>query len=298
MQITSIEGNRQLLDGGAMFGNAPRPVWERWIAPDGIGRIPLACRALLVEFDNGKKLLCEAGIGAFFEPKLAERFGVQSPERHLLLENLRAAGHAPESIDYVLLSHLHFDHAGGLLPTHQELASGRRELVFPRARFLVGEEAWQRAWHPHSRDRASFIPELNKLLQESGRLVLLAQDKGSLLSLLPPKDLEGRLELIRTDGHTPGQMHVLATGARGKVFFCGDLIPGRPWVHLPITMGYDRFPEKLIDEKETVYNRAIAENWLLFFTHDPGAAGCRVRRAQSGKFEPTEIHESFQRFTL
>ena len=89
--ITSIEGNRQLLDGGAMFGNAPRPVWEKWIAPDELGRIPLACRCLLLEFD-GIKVLCETGIGAFFDPKLAVRFGVQTPERHLLLENLRAAG--------------------------------------------------------------------------------------------------------------------------------------------------------------------------------------------------------------
>ncbi len=128
-KVTSIEGNRQLLDGGAMFGNAPRPVWEKWIAPDPIGRIPLACRCMLIEF-NDVKVLCETGIGAFFEPKMAERFGVQTPDRHLLLENLVAQGHSPNSIDFVILSHLHFDHAGGLLPTHQQMASGQRELVF------------------------------------------------------------------------------------------------------------------------------------------------------------------------
>src|SRR5687768_3471751 len=78
--ITSIEGNRQLLDGGAMFGNAPRTVWQRWLTPDALGRVPLACRCLLVEVE-GKKVLCEAGIGAFFEPNLAERYGVEEPER-------------------------------------------------------------------------------------------------------------------------------------------------------------------------------------------------------------------------
>ncbi|MEM7646978.1 MAG: MBL fold metallo-hydrolase, partial [Pseudomonadota bacterium] len=111
MKLSSVEGNRQWLDGGSMFGNAPRAVWEKWTEVDSLGRIPLACRCLLIETDN-QKILCEAGIGAFFEPKLAERFGVQNPDRHLLLENLESLGHSPESIDYVILSHLHFDHAG------------------------------------------------------------------------------------------------------------------------------------------------------------------------------------------
>ncbi|MBX3020952.1 MAG: MBL fold metallo-hydrolase [Bdellovibrionales bacterium] len=289
--ITSIEGNRQKLDGGAMFGNAPRAVWERWIAPDEAGRIPLACRCLLIEFD-GKKLLCETGIGAFFEPKMAQRFGVQTPERHLLLENLEAHGHTPESIDYVILSHLHFDHAGGLLPSYSEKSAGHTDLVFPKATFLVGEEAWQRALHPHSRDKASFIPELTDLLARSGRLLRIPKDP-------LPKDLVGRVEFITTAGHTPGQMHTLFTGdGGGKVFFCGDLIPGRPWVHIPITMGYDRFPEQLIDEKTQVYSRAVAEDWILFFTHDPDASGSHVQKSEGGKYEPTQVQTSFERFAL
>ncbi len=273
-----------------MFGNAPRPVWEKWIAPDAVGRIPLACRTLLIEAD-GKKILCEAGIGAFFEPKLAERFGVQSPERHLLLENLKALGIQPEEIDFVILSHLHFDHAGGLLPTFQEMQSGRRELVFTKARFVVGERAWSRALNPHSRDRASFIPELNQLLKDSGRLIVHPKDK-------LPEPLARRFEFIESEGHTPGQMHTLFKGERKKVFFCGDLIPGRPWVHLPITMGYDRFPEKLIDEKASLYQRAVPEHWLLFFTHDPGAAASEVNSSASGKFEPAQVQEKLVRFEL
>jgi glyoxylase-like metal-dependent hydrolase (beta-lactamase superfamily II) len=286
-KVTSIEGNRQLLDGGAMFGNAPRPAWEKWIPPDKIGRIPLACRCLLIEF-NGKKILCETGIGAFFEPKLAERFGVQTPDRHLLLENLARHGHTPESIDHVILSHLHFDHAGGLLPAYKE---GRGHLVFPRAKFIVGEEAWQRALHPHSRDRASFIPELTDLLAKSGRLIRIGVDP-------LPQDLASHAEFVQTQGHTPGQMHTLFTGDRQKVFFCGDLIPGLPWVHLPITMGYDRFPEMLIDEKSNIYERAVPENWWLFYTHDPSASGSHVVKAASGRFEPSEIQKSFEGFAI
>src|SRR5687767_7281319 len=118
MRILSIEGNTQRLDGGAMFGNCPRPVWEKWAPPDDRHRITLACRALLV--DEGKrKVLCEAGIGAFLEPKLRERFGVQE-DRHVLLESLAAKGIAPEDIDVIVLSHLHFDHAGGLLTPWKE----------------------------------------------------------------------------------------------------------------------------------------------------------------------------------
>lgn len=285
-QVTSLEGNRQLLDGGAMFGNAPRPVWEKWIAPDPVGRIPLACRSMLLEFD-GIKVLCEVGIGAFFEPKLAERFGVQSPERHLLLENLQNAGHSPESIDFVILSHLHFDHAGGLLPTYAEMQAGNKTLVFPRARFIVGDEAWTRALHPHSRDRASFIPELTQLLENSGRLIRLPSDP-------LPSELKGRFEFIESSGHTPGQLHTLFKGDREKIFFCGDLIPGRPWVHLPITMGYDRFPEQLIDEKSSIYRRAVPENWILFYTHDPEAAASHVRPNATGKFEPFDVEKSLQ----
>lgn len=289
-QISAIEGNRQLLDGGAMFGNAPRPVWEKWIAPDEIGRIPLACRALLIEAD-GRKILCEAGIGAFFEPKLADRFGVQAPDRHLLLENLAALGVRPDDIDYVILSHLHFDHAGGLLPTFKEMQAGRRELVFPKARFIVGEKAWTRALNPHSRDRASFVPELNELLRSSGRLIIYPKDR------LPPEIAE-RFEFIESEGHTPGQMHTLFKGDKKQVFFCGDLIPGRPWVHLPITMGYDRFPERLIDEKAAIYQRAEKEHWLLFFTHDPGAAASEVKSGASGKFGPVQVQERLQRLEV
>ncbi|MGE0525619.1 MAG: MBL fold metallo-hydrolase [Bdellovibrionales bacterium] len=273
-----------------MFGNAPRPVWEKWIPPDSVGRIPLACRSLLIEFE-GIKLLCEAGIGAFFEPKLADRFGVQSPDRHLLLENLAVLGHSPESIDYVILSHLHFDHAGGLLPTYRERAAGRNELVFPNAKFIVGEEAWQRALHPHPRDRASFVPELNTLLADSGRLICIPRDP------LPP-ELASHVEFVISHGHTPGQMLTLFRGARNRVFFCGDLIPGRPWLHLPITMGYDRYPELLIDEKASLYDRAVPENWMLFFTHDPGAAGSHVQRSESGKFEPAQVQERLEHFEL
>src|SRR5690606_24094769 len=111
--LTSLLGNSQRLDGGAMFGNVPKALWSRWIQPDEANRIPLACRCMLVR-EPGRNVLVETGIGAFFEPKYKERFGVVE-DRHVLLDALAEEGLSPEDIDVVVLSHLHFDHAGGLL---------------------------------------------------------------------------------------------------------------------------------------------------------------------------------------
>jgi glyoxylase-like metal-dependent hydrolase (beta-lactamase superfamily II) len=137
MQLFSVEGNTQRLDGGAMFGNCPRPVWEKWAPPDDKNRITLACRALLVR-EGSRNVLLEAGIGAFFEPKLRERFGVQE-DRHVLVESLAKLGLAPDDVDVIVLSHLHFDHAGGLLSAWKEGAAPR--LVFPKASYVVSERA-------------------------------------------------------------------------------------------------------------------------------------------------------------
>ncbi len=290
VQLTAVEGNRQWLDGGSMFGNAPRALWQKWTLVDEQGRIPLACRCLLLEFED-KKILCEAGIGAFFEPGLSKRFGVENPESHQLLKNLKSLGHEPESIDYVILSHLHFDHAGGLLPTYQEISEGVHRLVFPKARFLVSETAWNRALNPHFRDKASFIPTLNKLLEESGRLILVKNSQ-------VPKELNGPIGFFESHGHTPGQMHTLVRGNESLVVFAGDLIPGSSWVHLPITMGYDRYPEKLIDEKQAVYERFSSENFKIFFTHDPEFAMGQLRLNEKGRYQTFNMEHNFIKKSL
>ena len=143
MKLWSLLGNSQKLDGGAMFGNAPRAMWAQWLPPDEGNRVPLACRALLASPLNGKTVLFETGIGAFFEPKMRERYGVVEPQ-HVLLESLAKAGFSHEDIDVVVLSHLHFDHAGGLLAPWSEGQPAR--LLFPKARFItVSTSATRRA---------------------------------------------------------------------------------------------------------------------------------------------------------
>ncbi|MFO0666249.1 MAG: MBL fold metallo-hydrolase [Polyangiaceae bacterium] len=268
MKLFAVQGNHQRLDGGAMFGNCPKPVWEKWAPPDARNRITLSCRCLLVREDSGRNVLLEAGIGAFFDPKLRDRFGVEE-ERHVLLDSLAALGLAASDIDVIVLSHLHFDHAGGLLTAFE--AGKPAALAFPKAHYVVGSEAWARAKAPHARDKASFIAELQGLIEQTGRLEIVRGNHSEVLG--------DAYSFTYSNGHTPGLMLTRVEGhPNGPITFMGDLIPGAAWVHLPITMGYDRFPELLIEEKKEVLDRVIAEGGWAFFTHDHDASCARIAK--------------------
>ena len=289
--LHSVLGNRQRLDGGSMFGNAPRAVWSRWLQPDDQHRVPLACRALLIR-EPGRNILLETGIGSFFEPKYRDRFGVDEDD-HMLLVNLGRLGLTHQDIDVVVLSHLHFDHAGGLLSSYEEGQSPK--LLFPNATFVVGSEAWHRAQHPHARDRASFLPDLNALLEASGRLhVIDTVDR----EVVPCPMLGEAWRFHISHGHTPGLLLAEWTTPEGPLFFAGDLIPGTAWVHVPITMGYDRFPEQLIDEKERILSDLLSRGGRIFYTHDPRIALSAIDQDERGRFHALDPVEDPMEITL
>lgn len=272
MKLLAIEGNTQHLDGGAMFGNVPKSMWEKWATADRWNRIPLACRALLVQLDDGRNVLFEVGIGTFFEPKLKERFGVEPGGEHLLLENLKRVGVRENDVDVVVLSHLHFDHAGGLLPDY----GVPPRLLFPKARYYLSKRHWDYAQNPHPREKASFISVLQKLLADCDRLTLIDQTTHP--------DLDFGVTFRFSDGHTIGLMLSQLELDSGPMIFVTDLVPGVSWVHLPITMGYDRFPELKVDEKQAFYHAVLDKNAKLFFTHDPKIACAELFRDEKGRF--------------
>ena len=274
LRIRPVPGNRQRLDGGAMFGNVPKALWRRWCDSDERGRIELAGRALLVE-DGRHRILLETGTGFFFEPKLRERYGV-SGEANQLLESLSALSLGDADIDIVILSHLHFDHVGGLLTDYRPDVPS--QLLFPNARYLVTRDAFERAIRPHPRDRASFVPEVPGLLQDSGRLVLIDGTQR------PDDLLDERYRFRVFEGHTPGMLLTEVTGQAARVVCCGDLVPGTPWLHVPVTMGYDRYAERAVNEKGEFLATAVDQDWLLFFTHDPVVALTRIERSPEGRY--------------
>lgn len=256
MELRVIEGNHQLFDAGSMFGHAPRALWEKWVEVEKDHRVKLCCRSLLI--DN--KILFEAGIGAFFSPKLRERYGLVEKE-HLLLHEID-----PEKIEHIICSHLHFDHAGGLLSAYEP--DQAPHLVFPKAQFWVSKKAFERAKSPHPRDKASFIPELPALLEKSGRLHFV-EGRG----VFP---FNAALSYRESEGHTPGLLVVRVDTGKGIYYLPSDLIPGVAWVNLPITTSFDRYPELAIDEKQALLEEVVSCDGTLFLTHDPKVPFCKV----------------------
>jgi glyoxylase-like metal-dependent hydrolase (beta-lactamase superfamily II) len=253
VKITSLEGNRHALDGGSMFGHVPKALWSRWIKSDENNRAELASRALLIEDDKGDLYLFDGTIGTSLPPKERERYCVVGEENQLLL-SLASNGVKPKDIRGIVLSHLHFDHVGGVLNRDEKGLS----LLFPHATHYISVSHFERAKAPKPRDRASFISDLPPLLESSGKLKLLQKD-----DRLPFPS-----ELFLSEGHTLGLLIVMLY-APGLIALPTDLIPGVPWINLPVNTGFDRFPEQSVIEKEALLKRVVKEDGLLFLTHDP-----------------------------
>jgi glyoxylase-like metal-dependent hydrolase (beta-lactamase superfamily II) len=260
------------LDGGAMFGVVPKPLWERRAPADDRNRIRLGLRPLLVR-GRGRTLLVDAGIGGKTDARNAAIYGI---ERERDLDALLAQrGVAGAEIDTVVATHLHFDHAGGFTRT---AAGGTLAPAFPHARYLVRRGEWSDATHPHERNRASYLPENFVPLQSAGVIEYLEEDG----EVMPG------VRVVRTGGHTMHHQVVVIESAGRTAVFAADLLPTAAHVDLPWIMGYDLYPMDTLAFKRAFLRDAIDREYLIFFEHDPEiAAG--VIREKDGRMSVEQV---------
>ena len=248
------------LDGGAMFGVVPRAVWERNDPPDGRNRVELAANVALIE-TAGKRVLVETGMGERWEPREVERYRLEGPG---LLPALAARGVAPEDIDVVVNTHLHFDHAGG----NTRRVDGRITPTFGRARYVVQLGEWEDATHPHERSHASY--------REDDFVPLAAARQ--LDTVQGEVEVAPGVRVVPVGGHTAYHQMVLVEGGGKTLAIPTDLLPTASHLPLPFIMSYDLFPLGTLEAKRRLLGRVVDEGWSLLFYHDPRVAAGRVRR--------------------
>jgi len=261
------------LDGGAMFGVVPKPLWERRAPADEKNRIRLGLRPLLVR--TGKRaLIIDAGVGAKMDEKSLAIYAVD--RTRTLDHSLADVGLTKASIDIVLASHLHFDHAGGFT---ERTLGGELLPAFPNARYVARTGEWDDATHPHERNRASYLQENFAPLADAKVLDLVPGDG----EIIPG------VRVVRTGGHTMHHQIVMIESGGRTAVFAADLIPTRAHVDVPWIMGYDLYPMDTLTFKRTFVREAIAHEYLIFFEHDPDIAAGYIRESNGRLFvEPCE----------
>ncbi|MFO7652048.1 MAG: MBL fold metallo-hydrolase [bacterium] len=254
------------LDGGAMFGVVPRPVWQKLQPPDERNRIRLALRPLLAV--NGRhRVLIDTGIGDKSSPEFCDAYRIEKTDT--IDASLERAGFSPADITHVILTHLHFDHCGGA--THIE--SGRIVPRFPNARHYVQQAEWELATNPNRRSRAAYLPENFLPLEAAGLLEIVEGDFD------PVPGVAAKL----TPGHTPGLQLVFIRSGGATALYWSDLLPTRSHIATPYVMGYDLLPLETMEAKERLVGQAVAEQWLCFPAHDTELAAGRIGR-DGGRF--------------
>ncbi len=258
--------SRFRLDGGAMFGQVPKPLWSRFSKADEQNRIPLVVRILLLRLGEAT-VLVEAGTGSDFDAHSAERLGLPADSIDLG-SALRQEGIDPGEITHFIATHLHFDHVGGV--GHPDQAGVRRPIL-PSAKVYVQRSHWERARQPGPKESRSFRTEDLDIIEEMGLELLEGEEE-----ILPG------LSVRPSQGHTAGLQVVIARGAKGSLYYPSDLIPTLPHIRSAFTMGYDMWPDRLIEEKAALQSEIIDANGLLVFVHDPQTAACRLQHGATG----------------
>jgi glyoxylase-like metal-dependent hydrolase (beta-lactamase superfamily II) len=273
LEVRFLTDGTFCLDGGAMFGVIPRPMWERKLLPDARNRVRLAMNCLLV-VSAGKRILIEAGAGDKWDDKRRDIFGFEGTVR--LPEQLQALGLRPEQIDIVVNTHLHFDHCGW----NTRRVDGKTLPTFPNARYIVQKGELEHALHPTERDRASYIRDNFLPVEVCGQWWLLDGDR----------EIVPGVELIRVPGHTRDMQCVRLSGGGKTAFFFADLVP--TVAHLPYAwiMGYDLYPMTTLENKKKWIPEVARQGSLALFAHDAKVRAAWLRE-RDGQYEaePVEV---------
>lgn len=266
-ELFTLVDARFALDGGAMFGIVPKPLWEKRIPADARNRIPLVARCLVArDGDAGRVVLVDDGMGEKWDPKARDIYAIDRAGLGVDA-GLAAHGIAREEVTDVLLTHLHFDHAGG---TTRRGAGGALELSFPRATYHLQRRNWQWAHGPSEKDRGSFLADDFELLGHTDQLHLVDGEA----ALFPD------FALFVSDGHTVAQQLPRFLGDGRHVTFCGDVIPTHAHLRPSWVMGYDLQPVTTIEEKQVLLAEALEEDGVLVFEHDATMAACTLREEE------------------
>lgn len=259
------------LDGGAMFGVIPKVMWERKMPPDERNRITLSMNCLLIR-TGGKTLLVETGAGDKWDAKRTDIFGFSGPPR--LLDQLAARGISLGQVDYVINTHLHFDHCGW----NTRLADGKPVPTFSNAQYVVQKGEMEHAKRPTDRDRASYMGENFLPVEATGQFRLLEGEA----------EIVPGISVVRMPGHTWDMQCVrLASGGK-TAFFFADLVPTTAHIPFPWIMGYDLYPLTTLENKQEWIPRAAREEWLCLFAHDPGVQAAYLRERE-GAYHPEPV---------
>ena len=259
-ELTSVSDGNYYGDGGAFFGVVPKVLWQRKIQADDRNRIPVGLNSVLVR--TGKQnVLIETGIGN----KLSEKQKKIWDNEEKLLENLGAAGLAPEDIDVVINSHLHFDHCGW----NTVYKNGVAVATFPKAKYYAPKGEWEHGSLQLERDRVSYISDNYDPLINSGQMQLTTGGE----------EIVPGISVVPYPGHTRHMQAVILRSDGKTACYISDLIP-TTW-HLDVTwvMAYDLFPLEVIENRKRYYQTALAEDWLTMFTHDPEIPWARLERS-------------------
>jgi glyoxylase-like metal-dependent hydrolase (beta-lactamase superfamily II) len=265
--ITTFVFSRFRLDGGAMFGSAPKNIWEKKIPADQENCIPLAARSLIIR-DADRLIVVDAGMGEKWTDKQRQIFGIQNTPS-------TAWPFAPEEVTDMILTHLHFDHAAGAV---RKSADDSLVLTFPNARHYLQKSNLANARSPSPKEKASYLLDTVEPIGNSAGLHLL----------------DGTSEIIpgiiahQIDGHTIGQQWIEVHADTEKYFFMTDLVPTAHHLHAAFHMGYDACAATVLREKAEVLGRAADEGAILVFEHDPEVAAARIARDERTGFVVTE----------